>query len=317
MLTAASVILPVIAIIALGFFLVRMTLFTPDQNTALNKFVFMIAAPALLFRNVAITEFPETTPWGLWLSYYLVMFGCMAVSIGLARLLLRRRSVADCVVIGFGSSFSNTVMLGIPIILTAFGEAAALPLFLVLAFHGLLIFSTGILLMELSTSSSRSLRGAISALPQALSNQTVLIALLAGVVWNMSGLNLPGPADKFLHILGQAAIPLALVAIGGTLATVSVRRSIGVAAYMSVFKLAVQPAATFVVASLVFDLSPLWVATITLLSAMPTGVLTSVLAEQYRSAPGAASSSIMVSSIAGIATLSFWLIFFAPLLRGQ
>ena len=64
MLTAASVILPVIAIIALGFFLVRMTLFTPDQNTALNKFVFMIAAPALLFRNVAITEFPETTPWG-------------------------------------------------------------------------------------------------------------------------------------------------------------------------------------------------------------------------------------------------------------
>ena len=79
--------------------------------------------------------------------------------------------------------------------------------------------------MELSTSSTRSLRGAVSALPQALSNQTVLIALLAGVMWNMSGLNLPGPADKFLHILGQAAIPLALVAIGGTLATVSVRRS--------------------------------------------------------------------------------------------
>ncbi|MEC8578630.1 MAG: AEC family transporter, partial [Pseudomonadota bacterium] len=176
MLTVASIIFPVIGIIALGFFLVRANMFTSEQNTALNKFVFMIAAPALLFRNVAVTEFPETTPWGLWLSYYLVMFGCMALSIGFARVLLPRRSGPDCVIIGFGSSFSNTVMLGIPIILTAFGEAAALPLFLVLAFHGLLIFSTGILLMELSTSSSRSLRGAISALPQALSNQTVLIA---------------------------------------------------------------------------------------------------------------------------------------------
>ena len=94
-------------------------------------------------------------------------------------------------------------MLGIPIILTAFGEAAALPLFLVLAFHGLLIFSTGILLMELSTSSSRSLRGAISALPQALSNQTVLIALLAGVVWNMSGLNLPARRTNFCIFWGR------------------------------------------------------------------------------------------------------------------
>ncbi|MEE3059537.1 MAG: AEC family transporter, partial [Pseudomonadota bacterium] len=169
--------------------------------------------------------------------------------------------------------------------------------------------------MELSTSSSRSLRGAISALPQALSNQTVLIALLAGVLWNMSGMNLPGPADRFLDILGQAAIPLALVAIGGTLATVPVRRSVGVAAYMSAFKLMVQPAATYGVANCVFGLPPLWVATITLLAAMPTGVLASALAEQYRSASGAASSSIMVSSIAGIATLSFWLIFFAPFLR--
>ncbi len=316
MITAAFVIFPVIAIIALGFFLIRTNMFTPEQNTALNKFVFMIAAPALLFRNVAVTEFPETTPWGLWLSYYLVMFGCMALSIGLARIFLPRRSAPDCVIIGFGSSFSNTVMLGIPIILTAFGEPAALPLFLVLAFHGLLIFSTGILLMELSTSSSRSLRGAISALPQALSNQTVLIALLAGVLWNMSGLNLPDPADRFLDILGQAAIPLALVAIGGTLATVPVRRSVGVAAYMSAFKLMVQPAATYGVASYVFGLPPLWVATITLLAAMPTGVLASVLAEQYRSASGAASSSIMVSSITGIATLSFWLIFFAPFVRG-
>ena len=84
---------------------------------------------------------------------------------------------------------------------------------------------------------------------------------------------------------------------------------------MSAFKLMVQPTATYGVANFVFGLPPLWVATITLLAAMPTGVLASVLAEQYRSASGAASSSIMVSSITGTATLSFWLIFFAPFLR--
>ncbi len=312
---AASVILPVIAIIALGFVLAYRQVLSAEQNAALNKFVFLIAAPALLFRNVAITEFPDTTPWGLWLSYYLVMFACMALSIALARLLLPQNSGAACVIVGFGSSFSNTVMLGIPIILTAFGKAAALPLFLVLAFHGLLIFSTGILLMELTSTSASSFRGALSALPQALSNQAVLVALLAGVIWNVSGLHLPGMADRFLDILGQAAIPVALVAIGGTLANVPVRGSVGVAAYMAAFKLVVQPGVTYLVASYVFALPPLWVATITLLAAMPTGVLTSILAEQYRAAPGAASSSIMVSSLAGMVTLSLWLVFFAPLLR--
>ena len=66
-----------------------------------------------------------------------------------------------------------------------------------------------------------------------------------------------------------------------------------------------------------FEVVSLLVAvTITLLAAMPTGVLASVLAEQYRSASGAASSSIMISSIMGTVTLSFWLIFFAPFLRG-
>ena len=315
MITAISVIFPVIAIIVLGFLLVNREIFSVEQNKVLHKFVFTIAAPALLFRNVAITEFPETTPWGLWVSYYVVMFTCMLASIGVARVLFPKRRASERVVFGFASSFSNTVMLGIPIILTAFGEAAALPLFLVLAFHGLLIFSTGILLLELTTATAQSFRAALAALPQSLSNQNVLIALLAGVFWNLSGLALPGPVDSFLDILGQSAIPLALVSVGGTLATVAVRRSVGVAVYISIFKLAVQPLGTYLVAQFIFGLPPLWVATITVLAAMPTGVLTSVLAEQYRSAPGAASSSIMVSSLAGAVTLSFWLIFFAPLLR--
>ena len=86
----------------------------------------------------------------------------------------------------------------------------------------------------------------------------------------MSGLNLLIRRTGFWIFWGRRPFPLALVAIGGTLATVPVRRSVGVAAYMSVFKLMVQPAATYGVANFVFGLPPLWVATITLLAAMPT-----------------------------------------------
>ena len=63
-------------------------------------------------------------------------------------LALPRLQASARVIFAFGACFSNTVMLGIPIILTAFGPAAGLPFFMVLAFHGLLVFTTALVCLE-------------------------------------------------------------------------------------------------------------------------------------------------------------------------
>ncbi len=310
-----NAILPVIGLIAVGYFAVRRGVFAEGQTDILNRFVFVIAAPALLFRNTALTEIPEVVPWGLWLSYYGSMFSALAVGIAVSFVLSPERRMAERTIIGFGSGFSNTVMLGIPVILTAFGDQAATPLFLILAFHGILIFTVTTILLELSTRPASTFRDMVPAVLRSLSGQQVMIALIAGVIWSATGIGLAAPIDLFLEILGMSAIPVALVAVGGTLATVEVRRSISVASYVSVIKLIIHPCIAYTLAVWVFGLPGLWAAVVTVLAAMPTGVFTSVFATRYGAAPGAASSTIMIATLGAAVTVALWLTVFSDYLQ--
>jgi malonate transporter and related proteins len=316
MLIALGVVLPVIAVIAVGYGAARRGAFSQDNVATLNRFVFTLAAPALLFRNVALTDFPDDLSLGIWLSYYAPMLAIMAVAGLVARPLFAGRAASEYVVIGFGACFSNTVMLGIPIILTAFGPEAGLPLFLILAFHGLLVFTTALIALEATTNPNLRLADLPPKLALAMRDQAVVMALAAGVIWNFTGLGLAAPVDRFLELLGSAAIPVALAAVGGRLAYIKVGDNILPSLYIGVFKLALMPLAVYVTAQHVFGLSPLFVATITLLSAMPSGVFTAVFAAQYQTAEAEASGTIVVTTVLSAVSIALWLSFFSPLLVG-
>lgn len=316
MLQALSVIFPVIAVIGVGYATARRGALSQAHVVTLNRFVFMLAAPALLFRNVALTEFPALIPWGLWLSYYGAMLVAMALSIIVSFLVFPAYRGPARVIVGFGSAFSNTVMLGIPIILTAFGMQAGLPLFLVLAFHGLLVFSVALTGLELTTNPALAWRHLPSKLGAAMRDQQVIMALAAGVVWNFTGLGLAAPIDRFLELLGGAAIPVALIAVGGRLAHIRWTASIGPSLYIAVFKLGLHPLLVFLAAHYLFGLSALFTATITVLAAMPTGVFTAVFAEQYETAEATASSAIVITTVLGAVSIALWLSVFTDLLVG-
>lgn len=314
MLIALFVVAPVIAVIAVGYGAAWRGVFTEDNVATLNRFVFTLAAPALLFRNVALTDFPDDLSIGLWLSYYVPMLAIMAIGFFVARWVFPARAAAEYVVMGFGACFSNTVMLGIPIILTAFGPAAGLPLFLILAFHGLLVFSAALTCLEAATNPQMRLKDMPPKLGHAMRDQAVVMALAAGVIWNFTGLGLAAPIDRFLELLGAAAIPVALIAIGGRLAFIAVGDNLPVALFVGVFKLAIMPLCVYATATHLFGLPVLFVATITLLSAMPTGVFMAVFAAQYKMAEAEASSTIVVTTVLSALTVSLWLTFFSDLL---
>ena len=315
MLIALFVVAPVIAVIVLGYGAARRGVFSDDNVTTLNRFVFVLAAPALLFRNVALTEFPETLSIGLWLAYYGPMLAIMALAFFVARLLFRARATADYVIFAFGGGFSNTVMLGIPIILTAFGPDAGLPLFLILAFHGLLVFTIALICLEAATNTDLRLADLPPKLVGAMREQVVVMALAAGVIWNFTGLGLATPIDRFLELLGSAAIPVALIAVGGRLAFIKISDNLTPALFIGAFKLVVMPLAVYGAAQYFFALPQLYVATLTLLSAMPTGVFAAVFAAQYQNAEAEASSAITVTTVLSALSVSVWLGFFSPLLR--
>lgn len=301
-----TLVLPIFGVIGVGILAAKFGILSEKAIDGIDRFAFTFALPALLFRALANTELPGDLPWGLWLSYYGGVLIVWALA-GVTALLLLRRSPADAVMAGFGGGFSNTVMLGIPIILTAYGEEAGVPLFFILAFHGLTVFSIATFLLETTKP-----RGGVRLTPVQIIGESlkgmvtnpIIVALACGITYGQIGPEIPKGADTVLEMFARTGIPCALFTLGAMLTRYEIKRSIGTAAVMSFFKLAIHPVIVFVLAYYVFALPDLWLKVAVTMAAMPTGVFCFVLSSRYDAAPGAASSNVVLSTALSLLTLT-------------
>ena len=93
----------------------------------------------MLFKTLATTTLPSNVPWAYIGAFYGASFATFALGIAFARYGLGW-SRRDQGIAGIAAGYSNMVMLGFPLVITAFGDAAALPLFILLALQSMLMF---------------------------------------------------------------------------------------------------------------------------------------------------------------------------------
>ncbi len=137
----------------------------------------------------------------------------------------------------------------------------------------------------------------------------LLFAPALGTLVSFSGLTIPAPAETFLKMLGGAASPCALVALGLFLAQPRKieRDSVNAIAFLVSVKLIVMPLATWLLAVYVFGLPPHLAQSATLLAALPAGTGPFMLAEHYRREAAITSNVILYSTILSVFTLSGFL----------
>ena len=114
-------ILPIFGLLMVGYITASVGWFDQSAVRGLTRFVFDFAVPMLLLRTISTTTLPDVIPWDYLASYYLGTFIILFSGLGLTRLLWQR-TFSQQVINAFSGSFSNTVLLGIPIILLAFGD---------------------------------------------------------------------------------------------------------------------------------------------------------------------------------------------------
>lgn len=152
---AFEIILPIFGVLGLGFFAAYSGKFSPAANRGLSLFVFDFALPIMVFRAIARADLPEEIPWGYLVSYFAGAF----ISFGSAMLITRiafQRRLDEQSVLGLSASFYNGGMLGIPLILTAYGPAASIPLFTLIACHSLIMLPPTTALVEAGMRGLRS-----------------------------------------------------------------------------------------------------------------------------------------------------------------
>ncbi len=301
-----DIILPVFGLVILGFGAAKAKWFDEGAIRGLSLFVFNFAIPIMLFRTLARVELPETIEWGFLLSYYLGALTVFALGMASAGLLFGRPLEAQGAA-GLSAAYSNTVLLGIPLILTAFGDAAALPLFLLVAFHSLLLFPTATAVIEAGRGRGAGLRRLPLVTATGMAKNPIMVGLALGLAFNLLGLGIPGPIDTIAETLGQAALPCATFAMGASLAQYRIAGSMTESAVLIALKIFVHPLLVWLLATYLFDVEPLWATVAVVMAALPSGVNAYLFAERYGTGIAQAATAVLVSTGITIGTLSLLL----------
>ena len=296
-------ILPTFGIILIGWLTARLGLFRELAVDGVAQYVFGIAIPMMLFQSTARATIPTEFPLDLLLSYYLGALAAFAVGM-LAAGSLFHNALAQQGVFGGASAHSNTVLLGIPVVLGVLGEDATVPLFVLIGVHGLIMVPLIVTVIGIGRRQGGTIAKVARETVGDLVHNPIVVALLAGALYGLYAPPLPMAAERVVSALAGTAGPCALFALGGVLARYRLAGELGEAAAVSAVKLIVHPLVVWALATYVFTVPPSWVWVAVLLAAMPTGINVFVLAHRYGVATGSIGIAVVLSTALALPTLA-------------
>ena len=301
--TVLATVLPFFAIILCGIGAGKRELLRGDAVRALNAFVFYFALPALVFLKLAQTPLSGLLhPAFLmaWLSAALLTFFSCAL---LGRLLFGS-SATETALQGLSCCFSNTGFLGFPMLIVLYGDWTTGPFVVALTVDMIVLIPlTTVWLQAMSRNSSSSVLWRVLHAWRDSLLTPLVAAIVLGMAVSAAGFGLPTPVERFMSVLGQAAAPSALFALGVALASRKVDERRGELAFLTIGKLAIHPGnlALFVT---VFNVEDDWAKAGVLFAALPIANTVFVLADQFDTYAVRSSAAILVTTIVSVISLS-------------
>ncbi|MFC2250939.1 AEC family transporter [Labrys portucalensis] len=308
MLSNLLIVLPVFALILAGWLARRSNALGPHATREVNRLVVYLALPALLFDIMANAD-----PARIWQPGFILAFALGCALIFVLALTIRLRQgchLADAAIDGLNAGYANTGFMGFPLILAVVGQSGMAPTLVATIVTVCVLFAVAIVLIEASLQSQARRRDIARKTLLALIRNPLLVAPALGAVVMVSGWPLPQTLDRFLKLLGGAASPCALIALGLFLAENTGRAAEAgrkVEALLIGLKLVAHPVATWVIAAPILGLTPDAVHTAVLLAALPTGTGPFMLAEFYGRQALVTSRVVLATTILSVATLSLYL----------
>jgi malonate transporter and related proteins len=303
---------PLFAVIFLGYFAGRAGYLDEAGIRGLGAFVFNFAIPPYVFRLMATTDLGAITEWGFLGGYLLAEALVFGAGAGIGRLVFRM-GMAETTIQAFGSAFSNEVMLALPLLLWLYGDAGGVPVLLIITLDAI-VFSAVTVLLEIGRGTRGTTTGATALqVVRSIAVNPVLMGIVFGTLYGLSGLALPGVVDTTLSFIGRAAAPSALFALGATLSLRRIAGSLGPAAAMTLGKLFLHPALAFLVFGHLFELDPLWRNAGVIIAACPVGINVYVFAQHYQVGIETASSAILISTALAMLTITALLLLLPPI----
>lgn len=296
--TFLNPVFPVFAVMLIGLIMGRRGFFDVEAARAVNKFVFYVVLPPLIFALVLAAPVKELN-YRLVLLYFLSEVILFFVSTILIRKLFLR-SIAESVLLGMASGFVNHVFFIMPIVTVLYGDAALVPLSALIFVDTIVVFGGMTACMEIVSNRGKSMSTVFSSFVR----NPVLVAMALGLIVNILGIELHDGVATFTSFAGKAAPPASLFALGVILAGSRFLPLDAPASIVTLIKIIVHPLLLWGLLGWAGDLNPIWTSTVHLTAAGPCGAMPFVLALQYRVRADSVGLAIVYSTIASLVTLS-------------
>lgn len=289
-----NILIPDFALILLGFILYRRTGWGIDFWTGLEKLVYFILFPALLFYATA------RTPFDFARSGHLLQTALLATAAGIAMGWLAK------------PLFKAGPMVFESAVQTAFRFNS----YIALAVASRLAGDTGTSLMALiigfavpicNMAAVHALAHKKGGLGMALLKNPLLVATVCGVTFNLVGLHLPEVISATFSRLGNASIALGLITVGAGLRLSDAPRGNGIAAYFIAVKLLLLPACAYLIGR-AFGLPTLHLQIAVMFCALPTASSAYVLAARMGGDGPFVAYVVSAGTVLSVVTLPLWLL---------
>ncbi len=301
-------ILYVFGLVAIGYLAAWSGYLKAGSGEMLGQFAVGVAMPVLLFRTLSKVDFHGAAPWSLWAAYFsAVAFTWVAGHLATTRWLGRDARVG--VVGGVSCSFSNLVLLGIPLISGIFGQPGMDVISLLISVHLPVMMMASIILFEVfgdgdgEVHPGRVVRRFLSR----LFANPLIVGILCGLAWRFTGWQLPSVAARLVDAFADVAGPIALFSMGAGLSAFGISGNLRPAVVLSVVKLVLMPALALLFAVLL-SLPPLTAQVVVVAASLPAGVNSYLIATQFGTGQGLASNQMTLSTLMATVTASLWLV---------
>lgn len=304
MISAFFIVLPLGAVMAVGWYLRYRDIVTSTGLEEMNRLLYWVAMPAILFRSTIRVDRELFSNLSFMIAVYSVFFVLPFIAWGLAR--VRKFPTEKLAVSVLTSVRGNNVFMGLPAVTIALGEAGLDSYGIYLALSLVVYQMISISMGQFALSGNISIKS-VRQVASRLIRNPMLMSCVFGVIGAFSGVgSIPHWVDQTLIILGNVGSGVALIALGASLVLEDVLSSIRQVWSDLVVRLILSPLLTLV-AFQFFPVEPMLAKTSVLVAAMPAAVNNFVLAKGMGMDGDYAGKVVVTSTMCSVITITIWL----------
>ncbi|MFP3959484.1 MAG: AEC family transporter [Spirochaetaceae bacterium] len=293
-------ILPLFVIIFVGYLLRKTGFARAGFVDELNRLVYFIGLPALLFIETSRIEPGRLGGGTVALVFPLVVAATAATGL-LLTLPLAPAQRGPVVQAGFRA---NLAYLGLPIVSTALGEDTLGIIAVIIAVGVITNTLLSILILGFLRRAAAPAAGSASAGPlRTMLANPLLMAIAVGLLFAAGGWSLPEILARPIELLARMSLPLILLVLGLSLSFTELGRHLPTAALAAVLKLALMPAIAWIMVTRIIELPPLAAETLVLMSAMPSAVASQTFAKAFDADSAVSACSVSLTTLLAVVTV--------------